>query len=835
MRQILRSLVRTPGFTIAAVLSLAIGIGANTAIFSVAYAILLRPLPYANADRLTILWNRSPGLNIAEDWFSTAQYYDIKNGHSGFEAVAIAGGNNVNLTGGGGPPERVGGLSMSPNLLTMLGATAVRGRLFADTDGAPGAPAVAMISHGLWQRRFGGDPDIAGKPIVINGAPVSIVGVLAPGFSIPREVMPTLGVVDNGDIYTAYRFLPTAATFRGAEDYNVVGLLKPGVTVAAAQTEMDALTARLRREFPDVYPPNGGLTFSIVPMQEQVAGKITRPLLIVSSAVAFVLLIACANVANLLMSRAVSRHKEMAVRAALGAGRGRIVRMLMAEGAMLSAAGGVIGVALAAIAVRWIHAAQPKDLPRLGEIGINMPVLAFTIGLSLFAALLFSLAPAISAGHADPLGAMRGDLAAALGSAARGSSSMGALWGRGRPTRRLLVAGELALAVMLLVGAGLLIRSLDSLQHVPPGFVADGVATMEVTLTAPNYRNAAEIRAGYARLWERLEAMPGVTAAGGVSSLPLSGFFAWGPITVEGRVPPPGEKFINADQRSASRDYFRTMRIPLVKGRLFDESDYPPPIPPSTPAQPTQPPAPRVVLIDELMAATLWPDADPIGKRIKPGDASSTSAWETVVGVVGRVKQYGLDADARMAFYRPNVARAMFITVRTSGRTSDLLAALPGAMHAFDPDLPLYHLRSMSSRVDASLARARFLTSLLTAFAVLAMLLAAVGIYGVMAYLVTQSTREIGIRVALGATPRGILGMVLGHGALITAAGLIAGAAGAFGLARFIESQLFGVTSHDPATFAIVSATLAIVALAAVAIPAVRAARIDPIDALRAD
>ncbi|MBW8868681.1 MAG: ABC transporter permease, partial [Acidobacteria bacterium] len=434
----------------------------------------------------------------------------------------------------------------------------------------------------------------------------------------------------------------------------------------------------------------------------------------------------------------------------------------------------------------------PRDLPRLGEIGINVPVLAFTIGLSLFAALLFSLAPAISAGRTDAIVAMRGDLSAALGSAARGSSSIGALWGRGRPARRVLVAGELALATLLLAGAGLLIRSLDALQHVPPGFVAQGVATFEVTLTAPNYRNAAEIRAGYARLWERLESMPGVTAAGGVSSLPLSGFFSWGPITVEGRVPPPGEKFINADQRSATLDYFRAMHIPLVKGRLFGDSDY---------ASPTD----KVIVIDATMAAQLWPDADPIGKRIKFGDANSTSAWETVVGVVGRVKQYGLDADARMAFYRPGVARAMFVTVHTSGRTSDLIAALPNAMHDFDPDLPLYHLQSMSSRVDASLARPRFLTSLLAVFAALAMVLAAVGIYGVMAFLVTQGTREIGIRVALGATPRGILVMVLGHGALITAAGLLAGAAGAF------------------------------VALAAVAIPAVRAARIDPINALRAD
>jgi predicted permease len=589
---------------------------------------------------------------------------------------------------------------------------------------------------------------------------------------------------------------------------------------------MDALTARLRRDFPDVYPPNGGLTFSIVPIQEQVAGKITRPLVVLVGAVAFVLLIACANVANLLLSRSLTRQKELSVRAAMGATRSQHTRLLLTEGLMLAFAGAVAGVLLAAAAVRWIHVLQPKDLPRLGEIAINLPVLAFTLGLSCLAALLFSLAPAISAGRADPQEALR--------NSTRGSSGVGALWGRGRPARRLLVAAELALAVMLLIGAGLLVRSFAVLQHVPAGFDPSGVLTFELSLTGNKYRDAPLVREGYKQLWDRLRAIPGVTAAGGVSSLPMSGFFAWGPITVEGRVPPAGEKFINADQRSAAADYFRAMGIPLLRGRLFDDHDTLAPPPSSTSADAP----PRVIVIDALMASTLWPDMDPIGQRIKFGDAASTSPWETVVGVVGRVKQYGLDADARMAFYRPHAqstARNLFVTVRTSGDAGALAPMVATAVRAFDPELPLYHVQTMARRVDESMARQRFAMTLLTGFALLALALAAVGIYGVMAYLVTQGTREIGIRVALGATPQGILGLVLTHGALVAAVGLGAGLAGAFGLAHVMESLLFGVTARDPLTFALVGTILAIISLIAIAVPALRASAINPVEALRAE
>lgn len=846
-----RSFLRAPGFTAAAVLSLAIGIGANSAIFSVAHAILVRPLPYANADRLTILWNRSPGLNIEEDWFSTAQYFDIKNSHSAFETLAIALGANYNLTDPNTEPERVGAIRVSSNLLTMLGAKAQLGRLLLPEEDAPGRPPVAILSHGLWTRRYGGDRNIIGKPIVLNGQNFEVVGVLPERFSLPREVLPTLGVAEDGQILLPLPLAPNAATVRTREDYNIMGTLKPGVSVAAAQSEMDGITARLRRDYPDVYPPNGGLTFSIVPIQQQVAGKITQPLIILLGAVGFVLLIACANVANLLLSRALARQKEMAVRAALGATRGRLAQQLLSEGLALALGGAVVGVALAAGAVQWIHALQPKDLPRLGDISINGSVLLFTLALSVVAALLFSLAPALGSGRVDVHGVLK--------DSARGSSG-GSLWGRRHPLRRLLVVAELALAVMLLIGAGLLIRSLNHLQKVPAGFDSRGVLTLELTLTGAKYPNGAAVMDGYKRLWERLNAVPGVTASGGVTSLPMSGFFAWGPITVEGRVPPAGEKFINADMRTVAGDYFKAMGIPLKQGRLFEATDILPPAPapgapgptapaPSAPSAPgapaprapNAPAAPlvsRVLVVDERMAQDLWPGQDPIGKRIKFGDAASESPWETVVGVVGRVKQYGLDADARIALYRPHTqspSRALFVTVRTSGDASTLATDVAREIRAFDKDLPLYHVQTMNKRVEESLARQKFATTLLTVFASLALALAAIGIYGVMAYLVTQGTREIGIRVALGATPRGILSLVLGQGVLVAGVGLAAGLAGAFTLAHVMESLLFGITARDPLTYLGVGLVLAVISLIAVVIPAVRAARVDPINALRTE
>jgi putative ABC transport system permease protein len=815
LRYALRAFARTPGLTVAAVLSIAIGIGANTAIFSVASALLLRPLPYKDADRLAILWNRSPGLNIAEDWFSTAQYFDIKNGHGGFEALAIAIGANSNLTGDG-EPERVGTLRVSSNLLPMLGVSPAFGRLFEPAEDVPGRSGTAILSHGTWTRRYGGDPKAVGRSLTLNGQPYEIVGVLPERFALPREVLPTLGVAEDGEIYLPLPLPGNAATIRTREDYNILGKLKRGVTVAAAQAEMETITARLRRDFPDVYPPNGGLTFSIVPLHEQVVGDVRRPLVVLIGAVGFVLLIACANVANLLLSRALARQKEIAVRASLGASRARLLRQLLTESLLLAFVGGVLGLVIATEGVRWIQVLQPEDVPRLRDIAIDGGVLLFTVGLCLVAGVLFGLAPALGVGRLDLHGTLK--------DAARGSAGGHAVWGRGNSLRRLLVVAELALSVVLLIGAGLLIRSVAHLQNVRPGFEPDGVLTLELTMSGRKYADGPAVQNAYKSLWERLDGLPGVSASGGVTSLPLSGYFAWGPITVEGRTPPPGENFINADIRVAGGRYFQAMGIPLVAGRWFTTDDTPDKL--------------RVVLVDEFMAAELWPGQDPIGKRIRFGDLNSTSPWLTIVGVVGRVKQYGLDADGRIALYLPqtqSASRAMYVVVKSQTDPASLTAAVRRQIQELDAELPVYRLRTMDQRVAGSLARRRFSMTLLSLFAAIALLLAAVGIYSVISYLVSQGTREIGIRLALGATQTSILGLVMKQGLMLAVAGVGIGVFGAFTLTRLIGALLYGVQGTDPATFAAVAALLGAVAALASYLPARRAARIDPMVSLRAE
>ncbi len=809
---ILRTLGGMRGVAVAAVASLAIGIGANTAVFSVVHALLLKPLKYADAERLAILWNRSPGLDIEEDWFSTAQYFDIRGGHQGFESLAIAIGSNFNLTGGG-DPERVGVIRVSSNLLPMLGARPEHGQLFVPEDDLPGRPGSAVLGHAFWTRRFGGDRSVVGTSIILNGQSYQVAGVLPASFRLPREVMPTLGVAEDGEIFLPLPLPPTAPTTRTREDYNILGKLKPGVSVASAQAEMDALTARLRRDFPDFYPPHGGLTFSVVPLLDQVVGSVRQTVVILFAAVAFVLLIACANVANLLLARALARQRELAIRSALGATRGQILRQLLGEALMLAVAGAVLGTLLAWFGIRWLQALQPADVPRLRDIGIDLPVLLFTAGVSIAAGLVAGLIPA--------LGLRRLDLQRVLAAASRGSAAAGTMWGRGGRLRRVLVVSELAFAVLLLVGAGLLIRTVGNLQRVSPGFTASGVLTFELTMTGQKYANGPLVLDAYRGLWERLNAITGIDAAGGVTSLPLSGHMAWGPLTVEGRVPPPGENFINADQRVVAGRYFDAMGIPLRSGRWFNEADVFD--------------APSVVIVDEYMARELWPGQDPIGKRIRFGDLKSTAPWQTVVGVVGRVKHYGLDSDGRIAVYRPHTqatSRAMYVVVRAD--TPDAVAgAVREQVRALDPNLPIYRMRPMATLVDRSIATERFAMTVLGVFAIVALVLAAIGIHAVMAHVVAQGTREIGIRLALGASGGGILALVLRHGLVMAIAGVGLGLAGAAALTRLMRTMIFGVEPVDPATYAAVGVTLAVIALVATLVPAVRASRVDPVVSLR--
>ncbi|HVD93198.1 MAG TPA: ABC transporter permease [Vicinamibacterales bacterium] len=814
LRDAFRGFASNRGVLVAALLSLALGVGANTAIFSVASALLLRPLPYSQADRLVILWNRSPGLGITEDWFSTGQYLDVRNAGSGLEQVAIAYGANENITGDG-EPERIATLRVSSNLLPMLGVRAALGRLFTSEEDTRGPANTALLGYRTWVRRYGRDPNVVGRRIELNGRMFQIVGVLPDSFSLPHEVVPTLGNAADADIVLPFPLAPNAAQTRNREDYNIVGRLKPGVTIGQVQMEMDHLTARLRSDFPHFYPPNGGLTFGVVPLQEQVVGSVRPSIALLVGAVACVLLIACANVANLLLSRGVSRQRELAVRAALGASRMRIVRQLLTESVVLGVAGGVLGLVVAFWGLRSMQALGSKSVPRLHEITIDGRVLLFTLALSILSSLIFGLAPAMRAARLDLQSELKDG---------HGASAGLAPWGRRQRTRQMLVIAELTMAVVLLVGAGLLIRSFARLQRVPPGFNADRVLTLEVTMTGRKYTDIAKVQEAYRELWTRLARVPGALAVGGVSSLPLSQMMAWGPITVEGRTAPAAERFINVDQRVVANEYFRAMEIPLREGRTFTAEDT------GTGA--------RVAIVDERMAQQLWPGGDALGKRVRTGgiDASADASWITIVGVVGNIKQDALDADSRMALYLPHTqltSRGLNLVMRSHGDPAALATAVRKEIHDLDPDLPVYNVRTMTERIDESLARRRFSMLLLSVFAVLASGLAAVGIYGVVAFLVAQGTKEMGIRMALGATPRSIGLLIVRHGLLIAGAGLVLGMAGAVVLTRLMRSLLFGVGPTDGATYLLVGALVTITALAACYLPARKAARLDPMRSLR--
>jgi predicted permease len=811
-----RAFGRAPGFTLVGLLSLAIGIGANTAIFSVVSALLLRPLPYVNAERQVILWNTSPGLGITEDWFSTAQYFDIRAGVRSFESVAIAIGANLNLTGDG-EPERIGAIRVSSNLLPMLGVRPLVGDLFSADDDRPGRTGKALLGFRTWTRRYGQDPRIVGRALTLNGQPFEVVGVLPSTFSLPREVMPTLGVVDDAEVVLPLPLPANAAEIRNREDYNILATLAPGATLDQARAELDTLTARLRRAHPDFYPPNGGLTFRALPLKEQAVGRARRALTVLMASVGFVLLIACANVANLLLARALARRKEIAVRAALGASRARIAGQLLTESVLLAVGGGVLGLLFAFACLEGIRFLGSASVPRLAEIALDGRVLLFTLGVSLVSGVLFGMAPAFRLSRLDVHGSLK--------DVGRGSSGTGAVWGRGQRLRRLLVVAELALSVMLLVGAGLLVRSFVRLQSVSPGFDAARALTLELTMTGRKYNDADAVLQTYRALWERLGSLPGVAAVGGVTALPLSNMMAWGPITVGGRAAPEGEKFINADIRVVGGRYFEAMGIPLLQGRAFGEQD----------TRESQ----RVVIVDEHMAAQLWPGQDPIGRRIRTGgfDVTPDTPWMTVIGVAGRVKQDSLDGDPRMAYYRyhgQSPARAMNIVVRAAdGEPAALGSAVRHAIRTLDPDLPIYKMRAMDERVSDALAERRFAMLLLTVFALLALVLAAVGVYGVLAYLVAQGTRELGIRLALGATPGALARLVVWQGVSVALAGVVLGLAGAFALTRFMRALLFGVAASDPVTFALIASALGVVALLASYLPARRAAAVDPLVSLR--
>ncbi|HVG21877.1 MAG TPA: ABC transporter permease [Blastocatellia bacterium] len=798
-----RVLARHRGFTIVSVLTLALGIGANTAIFSVVNALLLRPLPFRDADRLVMLWEiSSEGRH--QNTTSRANFRAWREQSNSFEGMAAFSDQRLNLTGDA-EPEEVSTQFATPELFQVLGVEPIIGRGMTQDDARPGSPDVALLGHGIWQRRFGGDPGVVGRTIMLNGAPVTVIGVLPAGFQ--WHIRKRSGTGRPAEIWTVLA-MPTEGPATRGRFLSAVARLKPGVSLEQAEAEMKTIAARLEQDAPQY---NKGTSTEVIPLREQLVGNVRPALLILLGAVGFVLLIACANVANLLLARAAAREKEMALRAALGAGRPRIVRQLLTESLLLAVTGSLLGLGLAWWGTRALVAISPHDVINLQGVGINLAVLAWTLVVSLVTGIIFGLAPALEATRLNLNDALKEG-----GKGAGGQSS------RSRRLRSALVVGEVALALVLLASAGLLVKSFARLQKVDAGFNADNVLTMVVRLPGGKYREDQQMVAFFRQARERIAALPGVSSVGMVNFLPLYGGLGSNTgFTIEGRpTPPPGQE-LGTNVRVSDRGYFGAMGIPLLRGRNFTDLE--------------DSEARHVVLISEAMARQRFPGEDPIGKRIRVMMFEKPNPTE-IIGVVGDVRYDSLTDEAEPTVYFPHpelTYEFMTLVIRTTGDPSEMAPAVRGELRAIDPDQPVSDLRTMNQVMSDTVGRARFNTLLLGLFAGLATLLAAVGIFGVMNYSVTLRAHEIGIRMALGAQPGGVLMLILRQGLALTLAGIVIGLAGGLALTRVLSGLLFGVGATDPTTFAVMVLLLAVVSLVACYIPARRATRVDPLIGLR--
>ncbi|HET7457335.1 MAG TPA: ABC transporter permease [Gemmatimonadaceae bacterium] len=791
LRFAVRGLLRRPGFTAAVVATLALGIGANAAIFSVVNAVLLRPLPYADPDRLVMVWGRYP--DFGRTGTSLPDFIDWRAGATTFQQMAALHDVVFNLTGDG-EPEQVKGYRVTANFFPTLGVSPALGRAFrAEEERVGGDDDVVILSHGLWQRRFGGRRDVVGRTVQLSGRPFTVIGVAPADFRF------------RGDAALWAPMRADTTMPRRSEYLDVFGRLKPGVTVRQAQGEMNGVLRRLGEQYPET---NSRLTPEVISMKEDFVGKVRPALIVFSGAVGLVLLIACANVANLLLARAAAREREVAVRVALGAGGGRLVRQLLTESVVVALLGAAVGLVLAVWGVSALRAGSAELLPRLGEVRVDLPVVGLALVLAVVTGLLFGIAPALRLAH--------GDVHESLKDGARGAAG-----GAVTRLRNALVLGEVAVAVVLLVGAGLLVRSFERLNRVDPGFDARHLLTYGVVLPRAKYADVKTTPAVYERLLERTRAIPGVQGVAVSNDLPMQGA-GYVTFSVDGRESKPGE---DVQPFAVSPDYFKVLGVPLRSGRVFTTGDVDG--------------APLVAVVNQEMVRKVFDGRDPIGRRITFGDPADTaSRWYTVVGVVGDVAQEGLTAKPYAQMYRPLAqvpSRNVWVAMRTAG---DPMAAAPAARQALksiDAELPLNDLQTMDQRIARDIAQPRVSVALLGVFSGIALLLAAVGIYGVVSYTVAQRTREIGIRMALGARPEGVLGLVVRQGLAPVVAGVVVGLAGALAATRLMHSLLYGVSATDPLTFAVVAVFLTVVALAATFIPARRATRVNPVLALRSE
>ena len=802
----IRMLLKSPGVSIIATIALALGIGANTAIFSVVNAVLLRPLPFPNPDSLVSVWET----DLQHGGYGAHSYpnfFDVRSQNTAFERIACYHDTNFVMTGRG-DPVRLQGSVATVDLLPLLGVAPMLGRTFhPDEDKGSETGRVVILSHSLFQNRFGSDPSILNQTITLDGRNHTIVGVMPPGFEFPIQNEPVeLWTTIAADAAGS----DPVTNQRGAHFLRVIGRLKPGVTHEQAKAELVAIAARLEQQYPD---SNSRKSLRTELAHEALVGDVRPMLILFLCAVAAVLLIACANVANLLLARATGRHKEMAIRSALGASRMRVIRQLLTESILLSIAGGSVGLLLAVWWSDLLVALGKEDIPRALEVGIDWRVLAFTLGVSLITGLIFGLAPAFHSSKTE--------LVESLKENSRGGSE-GA---RRIRMRNVLMVGELAMAVVLLVIAGLLIQSLYRLQQVNSGLRSENLLTFNVGLPEVKYNSDRQAQF-FIDLKSRLEATPGVQSASTIYPLPLSGDRFSISFQIEGN-PVPEKDEPSADFFTTGVGYFRTMGIPVIKGRDFDDRD--------------KHGSTKVIIITETFARQYFPGEDPIGRRVEPGISSredEKSMMREIVGVVGDVRNRGLSTEPRAAYYVPHTQvpfSQMVAVAKTTGEPRSLIPAATKIVNGMDQDVPLFGAKSMEEYLSVSVAAPRFSTTLLSIFAGVALVLTIVGLYGVMSYSVAQRTNEFGIRLALGAQSRDVLWMVVRHGSKLILIGLAIGLAGAFALTRWMASLLFGVKANDPLTFAAVAVLLAIVALLACYVPALRATKVDPMEALRCE
>jgi putative ABC transport system permease protein len=792
----LRILAKNPAFVAVAVITLGLSIGASTAIFSAVNGVLLRPLGVFESERLITVWidNRIEGW--PHDLTSYPNFEDWRQNEV-FEDLAAHSLTEVSLTGWG-EPERLRGANVSGSLFSIMRVTPFLGSTFDSTHDKPGTDLVAVLSHGLWQRRFGSDPSVIGRSISLNGAGHTIIGVLPSEFDYPGRA----------ELYLPFSTIPTnRLQARGALWLRVTGRLRPGVTLDQARAEMNIVAERLAEQYPDA---NRDLGINLVPLQEHIVGKVQPTLMMLLGAVTFVLLIACANLANLLLARGAVREKEIALRAALGARRIRLVRQLLTESLILALAGGALGLGLAYWGIDLLRTFSPANLPRTAEINIDSNVLLFTTLVAVVTGLLFGLFPAIRGSRPDLNESLK-----------EGGRAVAAPHQR---LRNALVVAEVALSLVLLVGAGLLIRSFMRLMAVDPGFRPDNLLTMDITIPNSKYPQASHAIEFYRQLIERTIALPGVVSAGIASDVPVTGreFPNSTSFTAEGRVHPAGLEQVSVNVAAISTEYFQTIGVQLIRGRWFNDHD--------------TPEGEQVVIINDTMARLFWPGDDPLGKRMKYGGQASTDPWKRIVGIVGNLRDLQMEKEPRPASYRPQTqaaGRSRTLVVRTVSEPAAMTGIIRKEILNLDPDQPVSNITTMAERIERSIAARRFTMLLLGVFAGLALLLAAIGMYGLLSYAVSQRTHEIGIRMALGAQSGQVRRMVVRQGMLLVLAGIVLGIGGSLALSTLISTLLYEIRATDPLSSIAAALVLGIVAFFACYVPARRATRVDPVTALR--